>query len=344
MIYKPPPKKPFEYGDLIAGSFRLVWRHKFLWFFGLFAGTGSSIGGWNCNFTSDFSSEVPGDVSDWVSDHLTLILSLVAAAVLAGILLWLWSILCQGAVIKSVRDIRRGQTIRFGDAFRNGRESFGRLLLFNLFLFILGLGIAVILTAVIVFLIFLAASGETGEIIVGVIGSLFFMAVTVLLIMSFGYLAICTAWIVGPILLTLLIFYSIRAVVLEGLRPVAALKRGLGIMLDNLTRSLLLYLVSVGLSIGAVIAIGFASLLMAIPGAIAWILTINADFPLTGIIISSLLSLPLPVLLVLAASVMNTYFATYWTDIYLIFTREGRDSDTLEPAASPQYPGSISDR
>ena len=47
-----------NYGALISEAFWLTWRHRFLWFFGLFAGGGTSF-----NFPSGprrFEDRVPG--------------------------------------------------------------------------------------------------------------------------------------------------------------------------------------------------------------------------------------------------------------------------------------------
>lgn len=336
MPYIPPAKKPFEYGELVTGAFRLIWRHKFLWFFGLFAGTGSSLGGWNCNSPSPGDGAAfPTEAADWVDAHLVLLLSILAAVVVLGIILWLWSILCQGAVIKSVRDIRLGQPASFGAAFRNGRESFGRLLLLYLFLFLLGVGIAVIIMAVAVLLIFLAEAGTVGEVVSSVITTLLILMVVGLMLTSFSYLLLCTAFIVLPLLVMLVLTFSIRAAVLEGLRPIAALSRGVKILLANLSRSLLLFLLTLGLSIGAGIAIAFITFVVAIPSLIAWIATYNMGMPLPWIIISSLLFVPALAALITAAALTNTYFATYWTDVYLQFTGVIEDGSLPEEQTAP---------
>lgn len=343
MTYRPPARKPFEYGDLITGAFRLVWRHKYMWFFGLFAGTGTSLGSWNFNYsTPDSGSGFASEIGDWVEAHLALVISLVAAAVVLGIILWLWSILCQGAVIRSVRDIRLGDSGGFGRAFRNGRHSFGRLLLFNLFLILIFAGIAIIAGAVITALIFLAASGEAGEVLTGVIATVLTLMLLGILFSSFGYLLVCTVWIVGPLLFTLFMTFAIRAVVLEGLRPVAALRRGLQVLVNNLSRSLLLFLLSVGLTIGAGIVVALVTLVAAIPSGVAWIVAYNVDFSILWIVIASVLALPTLVVLVAVAALSNTYFATYWTDAYLYFTGvvdsfkgQGSNEPHSPPAAYP---------
>ena len=85
--YPHPPRDSIDFGKIMSGSWRLVWRHKFLWFFGLFAGGSTSLGGWNCNYSSD-SGSTPGtsfprsdfdlEIRNWISSHLTLIVVVIA--------------------------------------------------------------------------------------------------------------------------------------------------------------------------------------------------------------------------------------------------------------------------
>lgn len=325
MPYLPPPKRTFDYGELVTGALRLVWRHKYLWFFGLFAGTGTSLGGWNFNYSSSFSQEnIPQKISDWVHAHLTLIISLAIAAAVVGIIIWLWSIFCRGAVIHTVRDIRRGQKTGFGSAFRWGRESFRRLLLLYLLLLLVIFGIGIIVTALVLLLVFLSATGSAGAAIVGVVTSMLALMAIGLMVISFGYLTICTFWIVGPLLLTLLMIFAVRSSILENKSPVKALKRGFRVLVDNLSRGLLLFLMSMGLSIAAVIIFGFAVTITAIPAGIGWLLAYAMDFRIPMVVIASLLSLPVPFVVLLGAAISNSYFTVYWTDAYLMLT-EAKD-------------------
>lgn len=344
MTYRPPARKPFEYGELIKGTFRLVWRHKYLWFFGFFV---ISNTGFNFRYTyssSDTTSSDTGsgdifsEIGDWMNAHLALVLSLVAAAVILGLVIWLWSILCQGAVIRSIRDIRLGEPSSFGQAFRNGKQSFGRLLLFNLFLILLFAGIVIIFLAIVLSLAFLSESGEAGDIVAGVLAAIITLLVVGIMLSSFGYLFICTFWIVGPLLFFMVVIYSMRAVALEGLRPVAALRRGLNVLLENLSRTLLLFLISLGLTIGAGIGIILVIAIAAIPSGVGWIVAYNLDFTVLWVVVASILAVPAFLLLIVVSALSNTYFATYWTDAYLYFTGVIENFQAPEPDAPPPPP------
>jgi hypothetical protein len=319
--YPHPPRRSVDFGKLMSGSMGLVWRHKYLWFFGLFAWGSSSLGGWNCNYQADSGSpgttrqpsEFDREVSDWASSHVGLIVSLVILAAAAGIAIWLWSILCRGAVIGTVREIRAGAPTSFGSAFRRGRASFGKLLLFDLFMLLLFICLMVIVTAALLFMIFLAGiAGTPGVVLLSLIG----LWILTFFGFGMGFLAICTIWFVPWVFLGILLNFAVRAVVLEGERPMAALRSGFGLMKANLTQTLLMFLISVGLSIGASIAMVIIVGVSSIPSVIAWAAAYGAGWPVSLIVAGSALALLPVAALLLAAALMNTYFTTYWTAGY----------------------------
>lgn len=321
-----PPRPPFDYGSLIKGTLGLVWRHKFLWFFGLFATGSTTTFSWSGNFSGDFSpnedtapsgaSQFPREISDWIGAHLTLIIAAAIALVILGILIWLWSIVCRGAVIGSVEDIQEGKPSGFGAAFSRGKQSFGRLLLLDLLLLAIVVGLVMIITAVIFFFIFLAVTGATGTTIVIIILSLVALGLLGLMFTGLGYLTFFTLWFVLWVPVTLLVIYATRAIVLERAGPIEGLRQGWRLMMSTLVRTLLLFLLSTGLSIGGSIGAVMVAGLAAVPAIAAWVITGLSGWSIPGITISILLSL-LPVAAILFSyALINTYFTAFWTDAY----------------------------
>jgi len=321
--YPHPPRKYIDISKLITDSWRLVWRHKFLWFFGLFASGSASFGGGGGNFSTGGNSRQKNgsgqtdrtvqEFSEWINSHLTLIFIVVAAVISIILLLWLWSIICRGAVIGSVRDTRQGGRISFASAFARGRKSFGRLFLFDMFLFFLSLCLFIIIAAFVLFLIFLAmVAGKVGLALLTLLGiwSLTF------LIFGLSCLACCTFWFVPWVFLGIIVNFAARSVILEGNRPIAAFRKTWRIVMDNLSRILLVFLVSLGLSIGASIAIAIGVGLTAIPAGIAWFFAYSADWDLASIAIASCLTLIPLVAAIIATALLNTYFTTFWTITY----------------------------
>lgn len=339
--YPHPPRRTVDFGKLIGDTWRLVWRHKFLWFFGLFAG-GSSFfsGGGNFNFEAGTGDVQPSgnsrgqaddtgrEILDWVNVHMTLVIILIASVITLLVLIWLWSIVCRGAVIGSARDVRQEQSISFRSAFARGRESFGRLLLFDLFLLLLIICLVVIVAAAVMFILFLVMVADTvGTVILSILG----FWLLALIGFGLGCLACCTVWFVPWIFFGIIMNYATRAVVLEGRRPMAAFRRAWRVMMDNLGQTMLMFLVNLGLSIGAGVAILLAVGVSAVPTVITWIFAYNQDWPMSLIIVASgLMVIPLA-LMILATAAINTYFTSYWTIGY----------DKLagnEPADEPKPP------
>lgn len=321
--YPHPPHRTIDFGRLMGDSWRLIWRHKFLWFFGLFAGGGSSFsGGGNFNFSNNSTGksrsengsgqvdETGRQILDWIDTHLTLVIILIVTAIILLLLVWLWSIVCRGAVIGCARDVRQQQKISFKSAFSRGRESFGRLLLFDLFLLLLIICLIIIIAAVVMFIIFLVlVAGDIGTFVLSLLG----LWLLVFFVFGLGCLACCTIWFVPWIFFGIVINYATRAVVLEEMRPMAAFRRGWSVMRDNLGQTMLMFLVNLGLSIGAGIAILLALGLSSVPAIIAWLFAYNQSWPVGLIIVASgLMLLPLT-MMILATAGMNTYFSTYWT-------------------------------
>ncbi|MHB9052968.1 MAG: DUF7544 domain-containing protein [Thermoleophilia bacterium] len=340
-VYPHPPRKYIDFGKLMGDAWRLTWRHKFLWFFGLFAGGGTALGGWSGNFnygggtidgSGSTASAASHELTDWVNAHWTLLLVLIGALVALAILIWLWSVVCRGAVIGSVRAIRRDEKAGFGSAFRRGRESFWRLLLFDLFLFLLVLGFAVIIAALILMFFLLAAmAGTAGAIILTIIGLWFLTFV----VFGMGYLFICTIWFIPWVFLNLIVMFAMRSVVLEGTRPMAALRRGGRVMSDYLTQSLFMFLVSVGLGIAAAIILVMATGASAIPAAVAWIIAYNQGWPIVVTVVASILLVFPLMAAIVGVALTNTYFTTFWT---IGYDKLAGNEPADEPFPRPQRP------
>lgn len=332
--YTGPQRPPFDYSGLLKGSLRIAWRHKYLWFFGLFTfGFGTSGGRGNFNFSggdfsetgtggADLPSDAAAEIGEWVSANLGLILAIAAALAILMIVFWLWSAICRGAVVGTVSDIRDGSPGGFRAAFARGRRSFGWLVLLDLLFFLLGLGLVIILIAVIAGIVFFGVfiagfiDGTVAIILLVMLG----LALLGLLFTGLGCVVCVTGWFAVAFIVDMVIKYATIAIILEGARPMQALKRAWRVMADNLARNLLLYLLSAGLNI----AVGLATLVIvgisSIPAIFAWIITGTNGWPAAGIALSIIATaVPVAVMIVLLAA-GNTYFAAYWTIVFRRFT------------------------
>ncbi|RJQ42345.1 MAG: hypothetical protein C4534_10565 [Gaiellales bacterium] len=331
-IYQPPGGE-FDYGQVIKDSASLVWRNRFLWFFGLFAGTTSAFGGWSCDYNSyvtaagddeaSSADEVAGAIVAWLQDHLALVITIAVSLIVLGVILWLWSVFCHGAAIATVRDISLGRPAGFRSALSHGRRNFRLLLPYMLLAAAIPLLAALALAALGALAFLLLSTGHdatelAGALLIG-FAALAALAATV---STLGFLAALGLWPVLAVGAFLLFSLGSRAVVLDGLRPLAALRNATSLLLDNLSRSLMLFAISVGISIGATIVAAFAGLLTAIPAVLAWSHVYTSGWSAGGVVIASLLTLPPLVTGLLFTAALNTYFAAYWTEARMLFSGE----------------------
>jgi hypothetical protein len=120
-----------NYGELIGEAFSIAWRNRFLWFFGLFAGTTVGSLGAPLNSGGTFPAEegnrsMPslstfvGPAREWAAENV-LAISLVAGLVLLVILVFIAvGALCTGALADSVAAIDRGEGRRFTSTITMG--------------------------------------------------------------------------------------------------------------------------------------------------------------------------------------------------------------------------------
>jgi hypothetical protein len=142
-----------NYGSLISEAFWLTWRHRFLWFFGFFAGGSTSF-----NFSTRFGgsrNDIGASPPAWaedlirlISDNLVLFLSIVISVVILLVLVFVTlSMLSQGGLVDSVAALYRGETRSFLPTWRAGVSHFWRVLGLKALLFLILIGLALLIIA-----------------------------------------------------------------------------------------------------------------------------------------------------------------------------------------------------
>jgi hypothetical protein len=321
-----------EYGSLIRRSWLLTWRHRFLWVLGLFAGgAGIQCSGTGGDVPTQLGtgseemeqlglqlSHALGEIGRWLSQNLGLVLLLIGLVVLIGLALLVLSFIARGAIARATSDLALGRPMSLGPAWGAGRQLFWRFL--NLWLILLGLGLASLaLIGIVVGLAWLADQASGGSI------RAIFIAVGVLL----GLLLVAAA-IPLFIGLSIVVSFAERAMAVENVGPRAGLGVGLQLVRTNLGTSLLVWLLSLALSIGSSIAVLLGLLALAVPlGAIGVLMYATAGASLALLSYAVVAAVMLAIAVWLLGSVVSVYFWNYWTMVYLRFT--GRLSGVLEP-------------
>jgi hypothetical protein len=323
-----------NYGDLIRDAFRITLHNRFLWFFGFFAGgTGTNFvgnvpsGGGNFNF-DDFqrsSSDISGltaQVGQGLSETV-VILGIVLVVLLIALFFIILAIISQGALADSVAAIDRGEGRRFGSAFTSGMGNFWRVLGYYVAFFLIALGLLMVIGIPVALLIggTFAATQSTGvrvsvAVVVGILAVL-------LLIVVFIPLSI-----IGQ--------YALRDIVVRRERVLGSVGSGYGLFRHNIGRSLLLWLIQLGLSIGIGIAFILLLLIVGLILALPAIALAVAGYTTAAIIAGVIAGLILLPLLLVATGAIGTFSHAYWTLAYLRLTPL---TPPTPPPGSPPIPG-----
>ncbi|CAN5809612.1 hypothetical protein BH18ACT11_BH18ACT11_07560 [soil metagenome] len=307
-----------NYGDLIGDTFRLTLRNRYLWFFGFFVGgmgtnfvgnVPSNAGNFNPDDFQQSSTGVSGltaQVGQGISSAV-LIVGIVIVVLILALFFITMGIISQGALADSVAAIDRGEGRRFGSTFRTGMANFWRVLGYFVLFFLVTIGLLLVIGIPVALLIggtFVATESVGARVTVAVV---------------VGILAILLL-IVVFIPLTIIAQYALRDVVVRRERVLGSVGSGYGLFRRNIGRSLLLWLIHLGLSIGIgiafILAILIVGLVLAIP-AIALAVAGSSTGAIIAGVIAAVILIPL---LLVATGAIGTFSHAYWTLAYLRLT------------------------
>jgi hypothetical protein len=318
-----------NYGDLIRDAFRITLQNRFLWFFGFFAGgTGSNFfgnvpsGGGNFN-PDDFQQSSTMLSAIQVGQGLSsavLIVGIVIVVLILALLFIFLAIVSQGALADSVAAIDRGEGRRFGTAFGSGMGNFWRVLGYYILFFLVALGLIVVIAIPVALLIggtFAATQSTGARISVAVVVGLLAL---LLLIVVF-------------IPLSIIAQYALRDIVVRRERVLGSVASGYSLFRHNIGRSLLLWLIQIGLSIGIAIAFILVLLIVGLVLAIPAIVLAVAGSSTTALVVAGAPAVLIVFVLFLVLSgAIGTFSHAYWTLAYLRLTAA---PPTTSPGSSP---------
>jgi hypothetical protein len=297
-----------NYGELLSEAFRLTWRNKFLWFFGFFVGaTGGSF-----NFPANFGGQ-QGDMPlgpasgplRWISENLALFITIVIAAVVVLALIFIvLAMISHGALAESVAALHRGESRRFGLAWRAGTANFWRVLVLKILFLLMALGLVLLLALPVLLggLAVFSLTDSTGLRVLSVV--LGIVVAVVALIVVFVPFAIVNQ-------------FALRELVVSGRRVLDSVGGGFGLLRRNLGRSLLVWLLQLGVMLGLGIAVLVVILILGailLGPAIALFATDRATAGVVAGVVGGLLFL-VPVFVISGA--ISAFNHTYWTLAYL---------------------------
>lgn len=311
-----------DYGDLIGQAWRITWRHRFLWLLGFFAGGTGGSAGFNLNgvnprsFTprSSASGQLPGippeaveQVTGFVRANLAAIVVAVALIVLVGLVLIVLSLIAQGGIVRACADIATGHGSSAGAAWRAGRDLFWRYVRLALLIFLVFVAVAIVvglgIAALVVFAVIRGDEASGGLVAIGILVGLAFVGVAIV------------AGVVGSVVVT----FAQRAIAIEDTRPMAALVLGWRLFRRHMGTSLLVWLVSLAVSVGMGIAAAVAGLLiLALLGAIGFgLYAVSGGFTTLTIAYAVVAGVALVVAGCVALGLFGAFAWNYWTLAYM---------------------------
>jgi hypothetical protein len=305
-----------NYGDIIRDAFRITLRNRYLWFFGFFAGgTGfnypGNIPSGGGNFNPDNWRRSGASLSGLAAQfgqgalgNAALVVGIVVVVLLLVLVFVFMAILSQGALADSVAAIDRGEGRRFGSTFRSGWSNFWRVLGYFVVFLLISIGFLVVIgipTALLVGGTFAATQSVGARIFVAVLVGLVAILLLIVVFISLS--------IVGQ--------YALREIVVRGERVLGSVGSGYGLFRRNIGRSLLLWLIHLGLSIGIGIAFVLVALIVALALALPAIGLFVAGYSTGGWIAGGMALLIFIPLFLVGAGAIGTFSHAYWTLAYL---------------------------
>jgi hypothetical protein len=288
-----------NYGSLIGDAFRITFRNRYLWFFGFFAGGSTGF-----NFPTSVPSGSGSFNPQALLDNVVLTIGIIIVALILALFFVFMALVSQGALAESVAAIDRGDGCRFGTTFRSGMGNFWRVLGYFVVFFLIAVGLLLVIGIPVATLIggtFAATQSVGARITVAVVVGL--LAVLALLVVF--------------IPLSIIGQYALREIVVRRERILGSVGSGYSLFRRNIGRSLLIWLIQLGLSIGIAIALILAVLIVGLVLFIPTIALAAAGLSTAAIIAGVIAAVILIPLLIVATGAIGTFSHAYWTLAYL---------------------------
>lgn len=326
-----------DFGEVLSKAWKITWKFKVLWIFGIFASCGTRSGP-NFNFSSSYQTSAPLDqppaLPPGFEDNLlrfvrlfengaviAVLLSLICVLVLLTIF---FSITGRIGLIKGAMDADAGaEHLSFGELWKSGLQYFWRF--FGLSLLV-GSPILLIYMALLVGVIVFAvyASGTRGDSSSAAAPG-FLVLVTVLCAFA------CVIFLLA-IVISFLSPQAERAIAVENQGVINGLRRGWNVLTNNLGSILIVWIITVAIGFVAGIVIALPVLVVVIPAVFAFIAGGNhASY--TPLIVTGLCILAYIPVSLLANGILMTYIQSLWTLTYLRLIKPKPEAGT--PLVSP---------
>jgi hypothetical protein len=333
-----------DYGEILSKAWKITWKFKVLWIFGILAGCGASQGG-NLNFNNSyqtngngFSGPTPNlppalmDALDrfarlfedptFIWKFVAAVMGIVCILILVEIFL---GTIGRIGLIKGAAEADAGaEKLTFGGLWRESTPYFWRVFWLS---FLVGTPFIIAMIAIFAGLgvAMFSFANSTGN-IPNMSGFLILLPVLCVLL--------CVIFILA-ILLGFISTQAERAIVLENKSILDGFRRGWKVLTENLGPILIIWLISVVIGFVAAIVIALPLLVVLGPLVIAFIANVNnVNFSFTPWIVAfvCIICAYIPISW-LANGILMTYLQSVWTLTYIRITKPKQEEQA--PVAVP---------
>lgn len=240
-----------DLGRLLSHSLAISWRHRWLWFLGVFGGAAGGLNFGSGPATPFRSGRFQGaQLAQFLGDHLAWILGAIAAVLVISVIAFVVSCVAVPASIWAGLELDAGRPVGLGAAWREGRSRFWRYLRLALLKLAIGLVIAAVAGVLVLAGFAVYRAGGSATLVLLVLGGVFLLL----------------ALIVASILLRLALTWSDRLLVILELGVVDSIRTGWWLFkrskVDTVVFGLVLYVVRLVIAVIIAIIAGLA----AVPG------------------------------------------------------------------------------
>jgi hypothetical protein len=308
-----------DYGEVFSRTWKIIWKFKILWVFGILSscgsGGGGGGGGGNTGFQFSRSDvDIPPGMRGFFNSAETFFYNIQGweiAALIVGVLLLALVMILITSVISTVGEIGLIQGTRkaedgaermtFSELFADGKPFFWRVFGFNI------LASLALLVIVLIFVLPIIGVGAATK------GIGLFCLVPLLCLL------IPASWLIG-----ILIKQIILTMVIEDLKIKESILRGWDFFRGNIGKLLLMGLV---LGVGsAIISLILAAPLIAISipaviGIVGGSISGSGAVAISGVVAALIGFLILTPAMIILGGILQAYVKTAWTLTYLRLTR-----------------------
>ena len=308
-----------DFGEVLTRGWKIIWKHKILWIFGIFAGCARGGGGGGSGGSRVSGSAPSGQnpfpqfeqymtqFGDWIGNHIwVVVVFILAILVLVVLSILLGTIGRIGLMKGTVKADGGAERLGFGELWSESLPFFWRIFLLS---FLVGLAFLVILIPLIVLGVVTAGVG-------------FLCLIPVICVM------VPLAFVLG-----LVLQQAELAIVIEDLTIMDGVRRGWNVFKQNLGPVLIIWLILLVIGFVAGIVIAIPILIVVLPAAIVYATgagSSGADF--TPLLIAGLCFVAYLPILIVINGILTAYLESVWTLTYLRLTRP---KESIESAPIP---------